>query len=100
MSLVDPVQPAAENVVDRLLLDLEDAAEHWEARVADEESERFEVSLPDIEAVADRLGRLLSLWIDDSVFTLPVVEFEARLNQVIGLLRQQVLDAFNNRPIL
>ncbi len=100
MSVAEPVQPEGVNVVDRLLLDLEAGYEHWEARIADEESERFEVSLPDIEAIADRTGRLLSLWLADSVLSWPVVEFEARMNEVIGLLRQQVIDAFNNRPIL
>lgn len=94
VSVVDPADHDDENVVDRLLADCEAGYLKWEQRIADEEDDRFTVEMPDVEAVVNRDGRLLSLWLDDSVMAGSVYEFQARMNEIFGLLRQRVLDAF------
>lgn len=94
VSVVDPVEDDDDNVVERLLADCEAGYLHWEREVADQEDDRFTVELPDVEAVVNRDGRLLSLWLDDSVMAGTVYEFQARMNEIFGLLRQRVLDAF------
>lgn len=94
VSVADPASHDDDNVVDQLLAECEAGYLKWEQRIADEEDDRFTVELPDAEAVVNRDGRLLSLWLDDSVMAGTVYELQARMNEIFGLLRQRVLDAF------
>ncbi|HEX7322091.1 MAG TPA: DUF2710 family protein [Mycobacterium sp.] len=55
------------DLVEAVLRDLRDAAEKWEALVAEAENVTYRVDLGDIQAVADSDGRLIELTLDPGV---------------------------------
>lgn len=78
--------------VRRLLNDLEEASSRHEAELAERERERLEASYGGVEALADRNGKLLGLWVSADLMAHPYMEVERRLNVVIDSLRESLDD--------
>jgi hypothetical protein len=78
-------------LVDAVLRDLAEAAERWEALVAQAETVTFSVDLGDIQAVANSDGKLVGLTLHPSVMTeYNHCELAERLNLAFDALRREV----------
>lgn len=85
-------------VVDSVLRDLAEAADRWEALLAQAESVTYTVDLGDIQAVADSDGKLTDLALDPGVTThYGHVELAERMNLAFGALRDEVEDDYRSR---
>lgn len=79
------------DLVAGVLRDLDAAAHHWAALLADAESATFSVDAGDIHAVADADGRLVDLRLHPGItHSHTHGELAARLNAVFAALRTAV----------
>ncbi|GAB7142654.1 DUF2710 family protein [Mycobacterium riyadhense] len=78
------------DLVESVLRELSEAAEKWEALVAQAETVTYSVDLGDIHAVANSDGRLLELTLHPNVMTSYAHgELADRLNLALAALRQE-----------
>jgi len=78
------------DLVESVLRELSEAADKWEALVAQAEAVTYSVDLGDIYAVANSDGRLLELTLHPGVMTgYAHGELADRLNIAIGALREE-----------
>ncbi len=85
-------------LVDAVLRDLDEAAERWEALVAEAETVTYSVDMGDIQAVADSDGKLVDLHLHPSVTThYTHGELSDRLNLAFAALRAEVEDDYRAR---
>lgn len=78
------------DLVEAVLRDLRDAAEKWEALVAEAESVTYSVDLGDIQAVVNSDGRLIELTLHPGVVTdYTHDELMDRLNLAFTALREE-----------
>lgn len=78
------------DLVESVLRELSEAADKWEALVAQAEAVTYSVDLGDIYAVANSDGRLLKLTLHPSVMTgYAHGELAERLNLAISALREE-----------
>jgi Protein of unknown function (DUF2710) len=77
-------------LVESVLRELSDAADKWEALVAQAETITYSVDLGDVQAVANADGRLLKLALHPEVMTgYGHGELAERLNLAIAALREE-----------
>lgn len=87
-----------QDLVEAVLRDLREAAEKWEALVAEAESITYSVDLGDIRAVADSDGRLVGLTLHPGVVTDYTHEaLMDRLNAAFGALREEAQADYRER---
>ncbi len=85
-------------VVDAVLRDLAEAADRWEALVAEAETVTYSVDMGDIRAVADSDGKLLDLALHPAVTThYTHVELAQRMNTAFAALRAEVEEDYQAR---
>ncbi|MGC2655821.1 MAG: DUF2710 family protein [Mycobacterium sp.] len=78
------------DLVESVLRDLSEAADKWEALVAEAETVTYSVDLGDIRAVANSDGRLVDLTLHPDVMTgYTHGELAERLNLAISALREE-----------
>jgi hypothetical protein len=78
------------DLVEAVLRELSEAADKWEALVAQAETITYSVDLGDIRAVANSDGRLLELTLHPGVMTgYAHAELADRLNLAIAALREE-----------
>jgi hypothetical protein len=78
------------DLVDAVLRDLSEAAERWEALVAQAETITYSVDLGDIHAVANSDGKLIDLTLHPAVMTdYSHGELSERLNLAFAALREE-----------
>jgi Protein of unknown function (DUF2710) len=78
------------DLVESILRELSEAADKWEALVAQSETVTYSVDLGDIQAVANSDGRLLKLTLHPGVMTgYAHAELADRLNLAIAALREE-----------
>jgi hypothetical protein len=78
------------DLVDAVLKELSDAAERWEALVAQAETITYSVDLGDIHAVANSDGKLIELTLHPAVVTdYSHGELSDRLNLAFAALREE-----------
>ncbi|OBJ70130.1 DUF2710 family protein [Mycobacterium sp. 1274756.6] len=78
------------DLVEAVLRDLREAAERWEALVAEAETITYSVDLGDVRAVANTDGRLIGLTLHPSVTTdYTHTELADRLNLAFTALREE-----------
>jgi Protein of unknown function (DUF2710) len=78
------------DLVESILRELNEAADKWEALVAQAETVTYSVDLGDIQAVANSDGRLLELTLHPGVMTgYAHTELADRLNLAIAALREE-----------
>ena len=78
------------DLVESVLRDLSEAADKWEALVAEAETVTYSVDLGDIRAVANSDGRLVDLTLHPDVMTgYTHGELAERLNVAISALREE-----------
>ncbi|MGV0748118.1 DUF2710 family protein [Mycolicibacter heraklionensis] len=86
------------DLVESVLRDLREAAEKWEALVAEAENTTYSVDLGDVRAVANADGRLLELSLHPCVVSdYTHSELADRLNRVFTALRQEAQSDFETR---
>ena len=82
--------PSDKDRVEAVLRELSEAADKWEALVAQAETTTYSVDLGDIQAVANSDGRLLKLTLHPGVMTgYAHGELADRLNLAIAALREE-----------
>jgi hypothetical protein len=85
-------------LVDSVLRDLDEAAQRWEALVAEAESVTYSVDMGDIQAVANSDGKLIGLTLHPGVTTdYTHIELAERLNVAFAALRDEVEDDYQAR---
>ncbi len=85
-------------LVDAVLRDLEEAADRWEAVVAQAETATYSVDMGDIRAVANSDGKLVDLVLHPSATTdYSHGELAERLNTAFAALRAEVEEDYRNR---
>ena len=85
-------------LVDAILRDLAEAADRWEALVAQAETVTYSVDMGDIQAVADSDGKLVNLTLHPSVTTqYSHGELAERMNTAFAALRAEVEDDYQAR---
>lgn len=86
-----PVSPMSDReLVDAVLRDLEDAAQRWEAVVAEAATITYTVDLGDIQAVANSDGRLVDLTLHPAVMSsYGHRELSDRINVALAALRHE-----------
>jgi len=85
-------------LVDSVLRDLAEAADRWEALVAQAETVTYSVDMGDISATADSDGKLVNLTLHPSVTTLYTHgELAERMNLAFAALRTEVEDDYQAR---
>ena len=77
------------DLVESVLRQLSEAADKWEALVAQAENVTYSVDLGDIQAVANSDGRLLQLTLHPGVTRYAHGELTDRLNLAIAALREE-----------
>jgi hypothetical protein len=77
------------DVVESVLRELSEAADKWEALVAQAETVTYSVDLGDIQAVANSDSRLLQLTLHPGVTGYAHGELTDRLNLAIAALREE-----------
>ncbi|BBX24590.1 hypothetical protein MTER_40010 [Mycolicibacter terrae] len=83
------------DLVESVLRDLREAAEKWEALVAEAENTTYSVDLGDVRAVANSDGRLLELTLHPCVVSdYTYSELADRLNVVFAALREEAESDF------
>lgn len=86
------------DLVDAVLRDLREAAEKWEALVAEAESITYSVDLGDVYAVANADGRLIELTLHPGVVTdYTHTELTDRLNLAFTALREEAQADYEQR---
>lgn len=86
------------DLVESVLRDLREAAEKWEALVAEAENTTYSVDLGDVRAVANSDGRLLELTLHPCVVSdYTYSELSERLNVVFTALREEAESDFEAR---
>lgn len=86
------------DLVEAVLRDLREAADKWEASVAEAENVRYSVDLGDIRAVSNADGRLLELTLHPCVVSdYTHAELMDRLNVVFAALREEAESDFRER---
>ena len=86
------------DLVDSVLRDLAEAADRWEALVAQAETVTYSVDMGDIRAVANSDGKLVDLALHPGVTTdYTHGELAERLNTVIAALRGEVEEDYRAR---
>ena len=86
----DRAELSDKDLVESVLRELSEAADKWEALVAQAETVTYSVDLGDIHAVANSDGRLLKLRLHPSVMTgYSHAELADRLNAAIAALREE-----------
>lgn len=85
-------------LVDSVLRDLAEAADRWEALVAQAETVTYSVDMGDIAAVADSDGKLVGLTLHPGVTTAYTHgELAERMNLAFAALRAEVEDDYQTR---
>lgn len=85
-------------LVDSVLRDLAEAADRWEALVAQAETVSYSVDMGDIQAVADSDGKLVNLALNPGVTTRYTHnELAERMNTAFAALRTEVEDDYQDR---
>lgn len=85
-------QLSDKDLVESVLRDLSDAADRWEALVAQAETITYSVDLGDIHAVANADGRLVELSLHpDVVAGYTHGQLADRLNLALGALRDEAV---------
>lgn len=85
-------------LVDSVLRDLAEAADRWEALVAQSETVTYSVDMGDMRAVADSDGKLVNLSLDPGVtHRYSHNELAARMNTAFAALRAEVEDDYQSR---
>ena len=85
-------------LVDSVLRDLAEAADRWEALVAQAETVTYSVDLGDVHAVADSDGKLVELVLHPGVTAdYTHGELADRLNTALAALRAEVEDDYQTR---
>ena len=85
-------------LVDAVLRDLEEAAQRWEALVAEAENVTYSVDMGDIQAVANADGKLIGLTLHPGITTdYTHTELAERLNIAFAALRDEVRDDHQRR---
>lgn len=85
-------------LVDSVLRDLEEAADRWEALVAEAETVSYSVDLGDIRAVSNSDGKLIDLFLHPGVMTdYTYGELAERMNVAFAALREEVDDDYRSR---
>lgn len=85
-------------LVDAVLRDLAEAAQRWEALVAEAESVTYAVDMGDIQAVVNSDGKLIGLTLHPEVTAgYTHVELAERLNIAFAALRDEVRDDYRLR---
>ena len=85
-------------LVDAVLRDLTEAADRWEALVAQAETVTYSVDMGDIQAAADSDGKLVNLTLHPSVTTrYSHGELAERMNTAFAALRAEVEDDYQAR---
>ena len=78
-------------IVDAVLRDLAEAADRWEALVAQAETVNYSVDMGDVRAVADSDGKLVDLVLQPEVTAhYTHTELAARMNTAFAALRAEV----------
>lgn len=86
----DPGTENGRDLVEAVLRELSDAADKWEALVAQAETVTYSVDLGDVYAVANSDGRLLTLTLHPDVMAgYAPSELADRLNLAIAALREE-----------
>jgi hypothetical protein len=86
------------DLVESVLRDLREAAEKWEALVAEAESITYSVDLGDIQAMANSDGRLVELTLHPGVVTdYTHAELTDRLNLAFTALREEAEADYRER---
>jgi hypothetical protein len=82
--------PAGQDLVEAVLRELSEAADKWEAVVAQAEAVTYSVDLGDVYVVANSDGRLLKLTLHPDVMAgYAPGDLADRLNLAIGALREE-----------
>lgn len=85
-------------LVDSVLRDLTEAADRWEALVAQAETVTYSVDMGDIQAVANADGKLVDLSLQQGVTTTyGHGELADRMNTAFAALRAEVEDDYQAR---
>jgi hypothetical protein len=85
-------KPSEKELVESVLRDLSEAADKWEALVAEAETVTYSVDLGDIRAVANSDGRLVDLTLHPDVMTgYSHAELAERVNLAISALRDEAI---------
>ncbi|MFN8072191.1 MAG: DUF2710 family protein [Mycobacterium sp.] len=85
-------------LVDSVLRDLAEAADRWEALVAQAETVRYSVDMGDIRAVANSDGKLVELALEPGVTAdYTHGELAHRLNSAFAALRAEVEEDYRTR---
>lgn len=86
------------DLVGAVLRDLQEAADRWEAVIAEAANITYSVDLGDIQAVANCDGKLVDLTLHPSVMTTySHHELAERLNLALAALREEALDDYRAR---
>ena len=86
------------DLVDSVLRDLAEAADRWEALVAQAETVTYSVDMGDIRAVANSDGKLVDLVLQPTVTTdYTHGELAERLNTAFAALRAEVEEDYRAR---
>ncbi|MBY0389390.1 MAG: DUF2710 domain-containing protein [Mycobacterium pseudokansasii] len=86
----DRAELSDKDLVESVLRELSEAADKWEALVAQAETVTYSVDLGDVHAVANSDGRLLGLTLHPGVMTgYSHAELADRLNLAIAALREE-----------
>ncbi|AGZ51439.1 DUF2710 family protein [Mycobacterium kansasii] len=86
----DRAELSDKDLVESVLRELSEAADKWEALVAQAETVTYSVDLGDIHAIANSDGRLLKLRLHPGVMTgYSHGELADRLNAAIAALREE-----------
>ncbi len=85
-------------LVESVLRDLAEAADRWEAMVAQAETVTYSVDMGDIRAVANSDGKLVDLVLAPGITAdYPHGELASRLNTAFAALRAEVEDDYLTR---
>lgn len=85
-------------VVDRVLRDLAEAADRWEALLAEAETVTYSVDMGDVRAVVNSDGKLIDLVLHPGVTThYTHVELAERMNTAFTALRVEVEEDYQAR---
>lgn len=83
-------EPTGNDLVETVLRELREAADKWEALVAEAESVTYAVDLGDVQAVANADGKLIELTLHPRVTARYThTELAERLNVAFTALRQE-----------
>jgi len=85
-------------LVESVLRDLDEAADRWEALLAEAEATTYTVDMGDIQAVANSDGKLIELTLRPNVVNdYSHGELAERMNVAFAALRDEVHEDYRNR---